>query len=128
MIMPAGIGRDELQRLTGRGASRPGVLPAGDHDRAHLPGAVTIPLKEPGARTSQLDRSRPVIVYCHDWTRWAFRRIRVRRALGSGPEMSSGLPGHRRGRELSGRLKARENTVLACRQPLGTESARWRTR
>jgi rhodanese-related sulfurtransferase len=43
------------------------VLPADEHDWAHLPGAVSLPLKELDARASQLDRSRPVIVYCHDW-------------------------------------------------------------
>jgi rhodanese-related sulfurtransferase len=34
---------------------------------AHLAGAVNHPLEELDAGTGQLDRSRPVIVYCHDW-------------------------------------------------------------
>ena len=67
VIMPTGIGRDELRELTGPGAQLVEVLPAGDYDWAHLPGAVNHPLKELDARTGQLDRSRPVIVYCHDW-------------------------------------------------------------
>jgi rhodanese-related sulfurtransferase len=67
MIMPTQIGRDELRKLTGRGAQLVEVLPAGDYDWAHLPGAISIPLKELDARTGQLDRSRPVIVYCNDW-------------------------------------------------------------
>ena len=67
VIMPTGIGRDELRELTGRGAQLVEVLPAGDYDWAHLPGAVNHPLKELDAATGQLDRSRPVIVYCHDW-------------------------------------------------------------
>jgi rhodanese-related sulfurtransferase len=66
-MMPTGIGRDELQRLTGQGAQLVEVLPADEYDWAHLPGAVNHPLKELDARTGQLDRSRPVIVYCHDW-------------------------------------------------------------
>ena len=65
--MPTGIGRDELGELTGRQAQMAEVLPIGDYDWAHLSGAVNIPLKELDARTGQLDRSRPVIVYCHDW-------------------------------------------------------------
>ena len=65
--MPTQIGRDELPRLTGRGAQLVEVLPAGDYDRAHLPGAVNIPLKELDARAGELERSRPVIVYCNDW-------------------------------------------------------------
>jgi len=65
--MPTRIERDELQALTGRGAQLVEVLPADEYDWAHLPGAVNLPLKELDARASQLDRSRPVIVYCHDW-------------------------------------------------------------
>jgi rhodanese-related sulfurtransferase len=53
--------------LTGQGAQLIGVLPADEYDWAHLPGAFSLPLKELDARASQLDRSRPVIVYCHDW-------------------------------------------------------------
>jgi rhodanese-related sulfurtransferase len=65
--MPTGIGRDELQALTTQAAQLVEVLPADEYGWAHLPGAVNHPLKELDARTRQLDRSRPVIVYCHDW-------------------------------------------------------------
>jgi rhodanese-related sulfurtransferase len=65
-VMPIVIGRDELQTLTSQQAQLVEVLPADDFDWAHLPGAVNLPLKELDARTGQLDRSRPVIVYCHD--------------------------------------------------------------
>ena len=43
MIMPTQIGRDELPRLTGQGAQLVKVQPAADYDRAHPPGAVSIP-------------------------------------------------------------------------------------
>ena len=65
--MPTGIGREELRQLTGRGAQLVEVLPAAEYDWAHLPGAVSIPLKELDAGGGELDRSRPVIVYCNDW-------------------------------------------------------------
>ena len=64
--MPAVIGHEELRKLTGQGAQLVEVLPADEYAWAHLPGAVSIPLKELDARAGQLDRSRPVIVYCHD--------------------------------------------------------------
>ena len=67
IVMPTGIGRDELETLTGQGAQLVEVLPADDYGWAHLPGAVNVPLKELGAGAGRLDRSRPVIVYCHDW-------------------------------------------------------------
>jgi rhodanese-related sulfurtransferase len=66
MIMPAVIGRDELRTLTGQGAQVAEVLPTEDYAWAHLPGAASLPLKELDARAGQLDRPRPVIVYCHD--------------------------------------------------------------
>ena len=66
MVMPAAIGRAELQTLSGRGAQLAEVLPADEYAWAHLPGAVSAPLKELDAQARQLDRSRPVIVYCHD--------------------------------------------------------------
>jgi rhodanese-related sulfurtransferase len=66
-IMLTGIGRAELQALTGHDAQLVEVLPADDYTWAHLPGAVSLPLKELDARFAELDRSRPVIVYCHDW-------------------------------------------------------------
>jgi rhodanese-related sulfurtransferase len=67
ITMPTRIGRDELRQLTGREAQLVEVLPADDYDWAHLPGAVSLPLKQLDARAGQLDRSRPVIVYCHDF-------------------------------------------------------------
>ncbi len=66
MVMPARIGREELRTLTGQGAQLAEVLPAEEYAWAHLPGAVSLPLKELDARAGQLDRSRPVIAYCHD--------------------------------------------------------------
>lgn len=66
MVMPVAIGREELQKLTGQGAQLAEVLPAEEYEWAHLPGAVSTPLKELDTHVGQLDRSRPVIVYCHD--------------------------------------------------------------
>ena len=64
--MPTVIGRDELRTLTGQDVQLIEVLPAEDYAWARLPGAVNLPLKELDAGTGQLDRARPVIVYCHD--------------------------------------------------------------
>jgi rhodanese-related sulfurtransferase len=36
-------------------------------DKEHLPGAINIPLKQLDAEsTASLDRSRAIVVYCHD--------------------------------------------------------------
>jgi hypothetical protein len=52
MIMPIQIGRDELPALTRRGAQLVEVLPAGDYDWAHLPGAVNLAVQ--GTRRQDL--------------------------------------------------------------------------
>jgi rhodanese-related sulfurtransferase len=65
--MPTEIGRNELPVLTEQGAQLVEVLPQDEFGWAHLPGAVNLPLKELDGRSGELDRSRPVIVYCQDW-------------------------------------------------------------
>jgi len=67
MVMPTGIGHEELRALTGQGAQLVEMLPAEDFRWALLPGAVNLPLKELDVRTGKLNLSQPVIVYCHDW-------------------------------------------------------------
>ena len=66
--MSTEVGRDEVRRLLADGAQLIEVLPAEEFLEEHLPGAINIPLKElDRARTNEFDRSRPVIVYCHDY-------------------------------------------------------------
>jgi len=58
----------ELQRLLGAGAQLVEVLPDAEYAEAHLPGAISIPLKRLDAESAAaLDRSRPVVVYCYDY-------------------------------------------------------------
>ena len=64
--MPTSVTRDQVHDLVAAGAQLVEVLPAAEYRWAHLPDAVNLPLKELDARLEQLDRSRPVIVYCHD--------------------------------------------------------------
>jgi rhodanese-related sulfurtransferase len=57
----------EVQELLDRGAQLVEVLPREEYEELHLPGAVHVPLKELDAEhAEQLDRKRPVIVYCWD--------------------------------------------------------------
>ena len=66
--MPEPIDRDRVQELVRVGAQVVEVLPSEEYEDEHLPGAVNIPLKELNAGTAaQLDRARPVIVYCWDY-------------------------------------------------------------
>jgi phage shock protein E len=56
-----------LQELLADGAQLIEVLPRVEFAEEHLPGAISLPLKELDATTtSTLDRTRPVVVYCWD--------------------------------------------------------------
>lgn len=62
------IRRDEVRQLLKKGAQLVEVLPHDDYEEEHIAGAINIPLKELNRQTAmQLDRSRPVIVYCEDY-------------------------------------------------------------
>jgi rhodanese-related sulfurtransferase len=62
------IDRAELLRLIDtEDAQVVDVLPRTEYDESHLPGAVSIPLRELTAETvADLTRDKPVVVYCHD--------------------------------------------------------------
>ena len=62
------VDRERVRRLLDDGAQVVEVLEAPQFRAAHLPGAVNIPAWElTRARAEQeLDRNRPVVVYCFD--------------------------------------------------------------
>jgi phage shock protein E len=65
--MATSIDRAEVQRLVAAGAQLVETLPEEDYRDVHLPGAGSLPLKQLTAeRAGELDRDRPVIVYCWD--------------------------------------------------------------
>lgn len=65
--MPISIERNELLVLLDGGAQLVEVLPRGEYDEEHLPGAIHLPLKSLTADAAQvLDPARPVVVYCWD--------------------------------------------------------------
>ena len=65
--MPGRVDLEGLRALLARGAQLVEVLPVAEYTDEHLPGAVNLPLKElDGIAAAQLDRSRPVVVYCWD--------------------------------------------------------------
>jgi rhodanese-related sulfurtransferase len=62
------IGRDEVERLAASGAQIVDVLPRAEYEEFHLPGAIHLWIKELNRETAkQLDRDRPVVVYCDDF-------------------------------------------------------------
>ena len=66
--MPTLIDRSRVREMLQAGAQLVEVLPRREYDEEHLPGAISIPLRElNSATTGQLDKSRPIIVYCYDY-------------------------------------------------------------
>lgn len=60
--------RDQVRQLLDGGAQVVEVLERRQFELAHLPGAIHIPAWEltPARAAQELDRARPVIVYCLD--------------------------------------------------------------
>src|SRR5437899_2075665 len=57
----------QVEELLGRGALLVEVLPREEYEEEHLPGAISIPLKDLDAESvGSLDRDRPIVVYCAD--------------------------------------------------------------
>jgi rhodanese-related sulfurtransferase len=67
--MPNPIDRHQVQQLRAeQQAQLIEVMPEAEFEDEHLPGAINVPLKTVDReRVQQLDRQRPVIVYCHDY-------------------------------------------------------------
>ena len=67
--MPTAIFRDGVRRLVQEeGAQLVDVLPREEYEEEHLPGAISIPLKELDRETiARFNRDAPVIVYCRDY-------------------------------------------------------------
>ena len=67
--MATPVERSEVQRLRAdEDAQLVEVLPAKEFGEEHIVGAMNIPLKQLDERAPrELDRERPVIVYCNDY-------------------------------------------------------------
>ena len=68
-VTPRSIDREEVRRLLAEeNGQLVEVLPAKEFTEEHIIGAINIPLKELDERAPrELDRERPVIVYCNDY-------------------------------------------------------------
>jgi len=64
--MSTPIDRDTVQEMVKQGAQLVEVLPGNEFAEDHLPGAVNLPLRQLDEKADQIDRNRPVIVYCWD--------------------------------------------------------------
>jgi rhodanese-related sulfurtransferase len=66
-LMPFEIHREDVQRLMAESAQLVEVLPEKEYMEEHLPGAINLPLRKlDKGSAAQLDKERPLIVYCYD--------------------------------------------------------------
>ena len=67
--MPTRIDNEQLRTLLDEGVVQlVEVLPPEEYKDEHIPGAISLPLKQLDAKTVEvLDRARPVAVYCWDY-------------------------------------------------------------
>jgi rhodanese-related sulfurtransferase len=63
------IARDEAKRLIEDGAQLVDVRADHEWEAGHVAGAVHLPLDELAERAGELDRERPVVVYCRGGNR-----------------------------------------------------------
>ena len=60
------IDRGRLKQMLDDGAQLIEVLPVKEYAEDHLPGAVSHPLRRLDKESGQIDRNRPIVVYCWD--------------------------------------------------------------
>ncbi len=65
--MPRNVLREEVKELQRKEATVAEVLPESEHRRAHIAGAISLPLGRLAAGAARLRREVPIIVYCYDY-------------------------------------------------------------
>jgi rhodanese-related sulfurtransferase len=68
---PKEVGRDEARKLVADGAQLVDVRADHEWEAGHIPGAVHIALPELPTRVAEIDKDRPVVVYCRGGNRSA---------------------------------------------------------
>jgi rhodanese-related sulfurtransferase len=68
-VAPKEVSRAEAREMLEKGAQLVDVRVDHEWETGHLPGAVHIPLAELPARVGEVDKDRPVILYCRGGNR-----------------------------------------------------------
>jgi rhodanese-related sulfurtransferase len=63
------VSPDEARALLGEGAQLVDVRAAHEWEGGHISGALHLPLDQLGERIEELDKDRPVVLYCRGGTR-----------------------------------------------------------
>ncbi len=63
------IGVEEAKRLVGEGAELVDVRTVEEYAQGHIDGAINIPLHELGQRLGELEKDKPIVLYCRSGNR-----------------------------------------------------------
>jgi rhodanese-related sulfurtransferase len=87
------ISRDEAQKLIEEGAQLVDVRAEHEWEVGRIAGAVHVPLAELAERTGEIDRDRPVVLYCRGGNRSTMAADALADAGFDAAKMSEGIVG-----------------------------------
>ena len=90
---PKEISRAEAREMLDQGAQLVDVRVDHEWETGHLPGAVHIPLAELPARAEEIDKDRPVILYCRGGNRSSMATTALAEAGYDAVKLSEGAVG-----------------------------------
>ena len=90
---PKEISRAEAREMLDGGAQLVDVRADHEWEAGHLPGAVHIPLDELSQRAAEIDKDRPVILYCRGGNRSAMATTALAEAGYDAAKLSEGAVG-----------------------------------
>jgi rhodanese-related sulfurtransferase len=87
------ISRDEARKLVEDGAQLVDVRAAHEWEAGRIVGATHLPLAELAGRTGEIDRGRPVVLYCRGGTRSAMAAEALAAAGFDAAKLDEGIVG-----------------------------------
>jgi rhodanese-related sulfurtransferase len=87
------VSRDEAQTMIDEGAQLFDVRADHEWEAGHLPGATHLPLDELNERTGEIDKDRPVLLYCRGGNRSTMAAAALAEAGYDAAKLSEGIVG-----------------------------------
>ena len=87
------VSRDEAQKLIDEGAQLIDVRADHEWEAGHLPGATHVPLDELPERAGEIDKERPVLLYCRGGNRSTMAAAALAEAGYDASKLSEGIVG-----------------------------------
>jgi rhodanese-related sulfurtransferase len=92
-VDPDEISRDEAQALIDEGAQLIDVRADHEWEAGRIAGAIHLPLDELAGRATEIDKERPVVVYCRGGNRSSMATAALREAGYEASKLSEGVVG-----------------------------------